>query len=132
MLELWYFTSVFLSRERTFLGFQLVYPVTLTIDFSLFLQTIDLVHTFSTVSVWVLIFHMIVSSEKEQSAGNNMFYPVTFTLEFVILFDNLNLSNNIWTVSARALMFHMHIRCHNIFLFLPNLLTLTLDLFLQQ
>lgn len=60
------------------------------------------------------MFHMTVSSEKEQSAGNNIFYSVTFTLEFGVLFDNLNISNNNWTVSARGLMFHMHIRCHNI------------------
>ena len=62
VLELWYFTWVFLVM-RPFHGY-LFCPVTLTLEFDPFFENFNLSYNFWTVSARALIFHMSISCDK--------------------------------------------------------------------
>ena len=83
-------------------------PVTLNLEFDLFLKTLPLFITFEK---WVLEFWYFpwVFLVSRPFFEYNNFYLVTLTLYFVILFENFKFVENIWTVHARILLFHLSI-----------------------
>ena len=79
-------------------------PVTLTLDFDLFLKTLTLFITFEqwVLELWYLIWVFYYTNNVDL---------VTLSPEFDLFIENINLANNLWTVNARALIFHMNIPC---------------------
>ena len=64
VLELWYFTWVFLVL-RSFRRYHYFYTVTLTLEFDPFLKkTLTFANYFWTVSAWALLYHMSFSSDN--------------------------------------------------------------------
>ena len=127
MLELWYFTWVFLVI-RPFCEYYYFWPCDLDLGvWPIFLKTLTLLKTFEQ---WVLElwYFTWVSVVIRPFCGSIIFDLVTLTLEFDLLFKNLDLANNFWIVSARALIFHMSIPYDKTFAWFPlfhYLVTLT-------
>ena len=117
MLELWYFTCVFVVI-RPFLPFDLdlgVWPI---------VKNLNLANNFWIASARALIFHKSIPCDKNFPWISLFFYPVTLTLEFDPFYENFYLANIVWTVNARALIFHMSIPWDKIFPWVPLIFTL--------
>ena len=108
VLELWYFTWVFLVI-RPFCGYYYFLPCDL--DFGvwpIFLKTLTLLKTFEQ---WVLElwYFTRVSLVIRPLRGFHHFWPCDLYLGVWPIFGNFNHANNFWIVSARALIFRMSI-----------------------
>ena len=104
MLELWYFTWVFLVI-RPFRGYHYFWPVTLTWSLTHFLNC-NLANNF-----WTVI-----------RPFRGYYYSWHCAIDLGDpFFENFNLANNFWKVSA---FLHMSISCDKIFLLVSRYLSL--------
>ena len=85
---------------RPFSGYQHLYPLTVTSEFDLFFENLNLLKNMRTESTRAFIFYLNISSWKPFPL-----VPTFFTLyNWPWNFKNFNLANNIWTVSARDIL----------------------------
>ena len=123
MLELWYFTWVFLVIRPFFLGYHYFLPCDLDLGvWPIFLKTLTLLITFEQWELELWYF------ERQCSLmGTNNIDIFSLTLEFDLLFENFNHSKNFWTVSAAVHSFHINICSDKVFQWVPTFFTLTLE-----
>ena len=107
VLELWYFRWVFLMI-RPLMSTIIFYTMTLTLEFDLLYENLNLANIFGTVSARVLIFHMSLLVARLFRVYQQ-FWPCDLDLGVWLTFEYFNLINNIWIMSARALLIHMSI-----------------------
>ena len=121
VLELWYFTWVFLLVPLFFTLSP--WPWSLTH----FLENFNLANNFWTVSARALIFHMSIPCYKTLPWVPLFFtlWPWPWSLTHLL---KTTLAYYFWTVSARALIFHMSIPCGKTFLRFHYFLPCDLDL----
>ena len=112
MLELWYFTWIFLVI-RPFGGYHYFLPCDLDLGFWPIFWNFNLTNNFWTVSARAMIVHISIPCDKTFP-----WVPFFFTMWpwpwSLTIFENFKLANNFWTVSARALIFNMSISSDNI------------------
>ena len=113
VLELWYFTWVFLVI-RPFSEYHYFWHWPWPCSLTHFLKTLNFLMIFEqwVLELWYFTGVFLVIRPF-------FFYPVTLTFEFDLLFSNINFANNFWIVSARALIFYMSIPCDNTFSLVP-------------
>ena len=110
VLELWYFTWVFLVI-RPFSGYHYFWPCDLDLGvWPNFLKTLTLLITFEQwlLELWYFTWVFLVI---RPSCGYHYFLSCDLDLGVWTTYFKLNLAYNFWTVSARALIFHMSIPC---------------------
>ena len=112
LLELWYFTWVFLVARpfRLYLHF---WPCDLDLSLKFFYLANEFLNR--VLELWIRISHEYFK-RQDLSMDTNIFDLVTLTLEFELLFEIFNFVNHIWILRARALIFHMSIPWDKIFL----------------
>ena len=119
VLELWYFTWVFLVI-RPFSEYHYLWHCDLDLGDQFFLKTLTLIITFEK---WVLYCTWVFLVIRP-FCGYHFFDPVTLTLEVDLLFKNINFVYSNVIVRARALICHLSISSNTIFPWKPIFLTL--------